>query len=319
MLKKQLLKISFFSVLFLPGAATFGFCAGTAGGVILKYLPGVRQNAMGAGGTALHKDFNSINYNPAVLSSINNFSVSALYDSSFSDAGIYYLGAGKKNGLMDIGITFLGFNGGDITINDSEEVNNAETLNAQSDYIASIIISKELSKVISLGLAGKYYSSTLLEQYSASAISSDAGIFFDTGLFEKGNICWVNRVYSEGLNIGVSIKNLGQGIKYRSHLAPQPIMFRAGMAYYLRFNNRHAVNVLSETLKDNESSIKNSLGLEYRVDNRFFLRMGYKFNYEIKNFTFGVGMQYNNIKFDYGMLLNSAINNNHQLMLSFEI
>ncbi|MFH1416331.1 MAG: PorV/PorQ family protein [Elusimicrobiota bacterium] len=258
-----------------------------------------------------------MNYNPAILATISAFHISMLYDNAFDDAGIYYLGMGKSFKSVSIALTATTYQGGKITINDRGDELHDKTLTAQTDYVFSLFIAKKLFNRLYCGITPKLYSSTLVEEFSASATAFDAGIFYKTGLFKMGKEKMTKKMYSGGINLGGSVKNLGGKVTYNTIADPLPLVMRAGLLYPLRFNAQNCLQILAEGIKANEDDdIKAGTGFEYIYSDMFFARFGYAVNYNIKNFSWGMGMKYSWFQLDYGMILNSAINSRHQLLLS---
>jgi hypothetical protein len=96
-------------------------------------------------------------------------------------------------------------------------------------------------------------------------------------------------------------------------------MLRGGVNYPLRFNPTHAILVTAEAVDVNENdTIKGGAGLEYINNETFFVRAGYKINYDIKHFTWGLGFKYDNYSLDYGMGVNTAIGSEHNVLFSIK-
>jgi hypothetical protein len=290
--------------------------AGTSAGTILKYSPGVRHQSLADCGAGIGNDFDSINFNPAILATLSKFNISMLYDSAFSDAGIYYLGVGKPFGPISFAGSFLTFQGGKITINDKDDELDKQSFTAQADYVLSLSAAREIFPDVYLGATAKYFSSTLIEKYADSTIAADAGVFYESKIFRKGNKRLIDRFYSDGIRVGFSVKNIGGELKNNTASDPLPFIMRGGISYPMRFDSQHSLVVCSDILKSNEDEIRSGAGVEYINKDMLFLRLGYCINYEIKNLTWGIGLKYKNFKLDYGMLLNSAINNRHLVLMS---
>lgn len=313
--RKVIIPICFLILLAVPS-----FGVGGSGGAILKYSPGVRQHSLGGCGSTVEDDLNSINFNPSTLCSLSKFNISMLYDSLFLDSGIYYLGLGKSFDFISVGASFITFQGGDVKINDRDDPLHGQTLTAQDDYIFSLVLAKKINSDFSIGIAPKMIMSRIIEEYSASSYTGDFGFTYKSGLFETGDELVLSKIYSEGLTAGAGIKNIGGGLKYNSVKHSLPLVVRLGFSYPLRFDYYNTLNSYCEIVKNDQDDIKGGIGFEYNVDvdeNDVSLRMGYMINYEIKNFAWGLGFKFGVFKLDYGMLINSAINNRHQVLLSF--
>jgi len=296
--------------------------AGTSAATILKYLPGPRMEAMANCGGSLDRDFDSSSWNPAVLGTVKGWNISTLYYSAYSDSSVGYLGVGKDMFGGTIAVKWLGYFGGKIKINDYEEpLLHGSSFISQRDMVFTIGYGFSLSDKIKAGAAAKYYMSTLIEKYKASAYAGDLGMFFKTGLFKYGSPGIFRKYYSGGLNFGVSVLNLGTKLSYTDsgEEDPLPFMWRAGAGYPARFNRDHSMLLTIETYDDNESEIRVGFGAEYNYQDQFFLRAGYRINYNIKNFTWGMGFKYGCFKMDYSMGLNSAVNTEHTVLIALKL
>ena len=305
-------------VLFVVVTVVPSHSAGTSGGTMLKYSPGARQQALGDCGSALGGDFNSINFNPALLAVCPGFNASVLYDNAFDDAAIYYGAVGKSFKFINTAMAFTSYQGGNILINDRKEDMDGSILNSQTDYLITLFLAKKLLGGLSLGVAPKYFYSTLIEEYQAAAVTADAGLFLDTAILKMGKKKINRGLYSDGLNLGVSARNIFGEIKYDTAADPLPMEIRGGFSYPLKIGADHSLLILDEILKSNEDeTLKYGAGIEYTNKEMFHLRGGYRINYGIRNFSAGIGLNYYGFIFDYSMLFNSAINNNHLVMVSY--
>ena len=73
-----------------------------------------------------------------------------------------------------------------------------------------------------------------------------------------------------------------------------PLDFRAGVAMdFLDYEQSpHLLTVVVEGDHPNDGREKIHLGVSYGFDKTFFLRGGYKFNYDVQRFTLGAGISY---------------------------
>jgi len=120
-------------------------------------------------------------------------------------------------------------------------------------------------------------------------------------------------------------KNFGPDAEFTSYSsrierAPvkirMPMMFILGAAYdilEIKPESPHRLTLAAEYIKPNDGLEKVNLGLEYFFFYNFYLRTGYKFNYDEETFTFGFGVEYSIaddilIKFDYAYLNTGRFN-----------
>ena len=120
-------------------------------------------------------------------------------------------------------------------------------------------------------------------------------------------------------NFSLLGKNFGPDARYTTYVGRiaqtpvnirMPMMFIFGAAYDivgLTDEDNQRLTVVAEYVKPNDGSEKVNTGLEYFFYHNFYLRGGYRFNYDEDSFTFGFGFEYSmadnvKIKLDYAYL-----------------
>ena len=301
------------------------YSAGTTSAPLLNFLPSPRINAMAGSGVSVPGNFNTSAANPALLGSLEGSSASALFYNSFMDSGLGYLAYCRELGPGSMSVELVEYFGGKITIEDSEgrhEGLHGKKLSAQRDTILSLGYGRRFFAPETYGgIKIRYYSSTLLEDYKASNVSADAGVFVRTLFFKTGYPNLLSRPYSPGMGAGFSLRNIGSSISYLSKAEsdPLPLSVRAGLSYPLRFDAENAFLISADFIyKPNNDIIRGGIGVEYENSGMFFLRGGYMLNYEIKNFTWGLGVRHGKLQLDYSMGLTSAINSEHTFMFKMD-
>jgi hypothetical protein len=107
----------------------------------------------------------------------------------------------------------------------------------------------------------------------------------------------------KSLRIAVTARNFGPDSRFggwseqyqtESDNVRMPLDFRAGIAmdFLDDEHSPHLLTVIVEGDHPNDGVEKFHLGVSYSFDNTFFLRGGYKFNYDVQKFTFGAGVSY---------------------------
>jgi len=241
------------------------------------------------------------------------------------DSSLGYAGAAVNTSAGSVSLEALGYFGGKITIDDTEgrhEGLHGEELDAQKDILLSLGYGRKMMEPgLYGGLKVGYYTSSLIEEYSSQAIKADAGFLMDTALFEKGHKNIERRVYSPGINFGLSFLNMGPGVSYTERADPDPLpfMMKSGLSYPVRFDNEHSALFTADvTYEYVTEKIRGGGGIEYINGDTLFLRAGYCINYEIRNFTWGAGLRYEGFMIDYSMGLTSAMNNEHTVMVKYD-
>ncbi len=276
-----------------------------SGGGTLKEPVGVNHVGMAETGTGFSGNAQALHYNPAGLSDLARAEVDTMYTSGrFSNQTAHLLAA--------LPTPWLG--GGSLAlaclaeIGPTMEINNldgsSESLVSQRDYVFTAGYGSTLAKNISAGAALKVFHSTLLEQYSATAVGCDIGLLY-------------HDLLSPGLNLGLALQNLGTSIRYVDEGDPMPTTLRMGLGYSSSLGNQQALKTGVDVLLPNDSDPLTHLGMEYNWQERFFVRGGYKFGYALDSFTLGLGLTLNRIRLDYAFAKMSAGTDIHRIGLGF--
>ncbi len=280
---------------------------GTVSGLVLRQGVGARPFGMGEAYVAVSDDINALFSNPAGLASIQKKELNTMYFKGLADVQTGFLGyvvPWEKKGSLAMGFLYL--NGGRVRINYLD--GNSHSFEAQRDYVGILSYAREINYSFFLGGNVKLLHSTLVEEYTAQALSADLGIMY-------------KKLMDNNLSIGFTIQNIGTGIKYSEEEDDLPFTLKGGIAYKLNFerNNHYQgfFNKVSPTRnvsqgclfsceveKPKEMEFKGKLGFEYGKywkQHRYLLRGGYKLGYAPETYTVGVGCEFEQFQFDYGI------------------
>lgn len=290
------------SILFhLVLIATLAFAgAGTTGGVILKESLGARSLAMGDAFTAVASGPETIFWNPAGLGTMQNPEVSAMYFKEIANMGlmsIQYAHPLAEYGTA--GIAIESFSAGEMELNYLD--GSSKSVNAQQDFIVNLAYGREIIENFSAGANLKYLSSTLAEAETASTIALDLG-------------CLYRLPQVEGGSLGVSLQNIGGGMKYIEEEDPLSFTIRAGAAYTKDLQN-NTLTISGDLSKPKELSTRFNLGAEYVYNQVMAIRAGYKFNYDVDSFTAGFGVKISRYSLDYAFAPKGDLGDNHRISL----
>lgn len=113
----------------------------------------------------------------------------------------------------------------------------------------------------------------------------------------------------KSLVVGMSLQNFSQEAQYRAEQFPLPLTFRFGMAMdltdlWMAADAPHRLLLAVDALHPRDYSERLHFGLEYGYRGLFFLRGGYKTNYDEEDISFGAGLKYSisglEVALDYG-------------------
>ena len=300
---------------------------GSASVQILKTDMSPRAMAMAGSFAAVADDVYAAHYNPAGLGLLDAPAASAMYLSGFEDSRLQYftLGmpvpvpglAGLEKPGMSLSAVFT--QNGLFTRRDLNPDGTVTTreMDAESNRIVSVSYGEKalVSDVMIdkykarfehfLGGSVKYIGSTLLDEYTASALALDAG--------------WLVRETNSGLGFGVALSNYGTGLKYLKEQNPLPSIMRVGLSYFRPTIKEQSVLLTLEGDFYTAESLSNlRAGLEYHLEHIFNFRFGYKARDDNKGPAMGVGAHHGGFAIDFAVTMGNAVFNTTQVAFTYK-
>lgn len=290
-------------VLGLVGSASAELSkVGSAGAQFLKIGVGSRYQAMAEASVATANDVYAMYWNPAGLVEIERSAVAFTNVNWILDINLNYVGFAKAFediGTFGVAATVLSMGDQEITNFDHQD-GTGTSYNAHS-YAISLSYARQLTAKFAFGGTVKYVGESI-HQERAQGFGFDFGTLLYTGF--------------RSLRLGMSISNMGPELEFTGpdlnvSYDPQegqgsnpdlgaslntspydmPLMFRVGLAYDLVMGPK-ANLLLSTELKHPSDNVEQAaFGAELGYDDHFFLRGGYKLNYEEESFTVGGGLK----------------------------
>jgi hypothetical protein len=271
--------------------------AGQSGWQFLKINGDARQAAMAGAFSALdHGDAGAIFGNPASLADVRGYDVQVNALKWVADIGHQSVAIAANVGDFGVvGMSVARLDYGDIpeTINAPSGATGTTPLVpghtfSANDIAAGISYARRITDKLSVGGNVRWMRQTIAE-LSMNNWSVDFGTLYHTGF--------------KSLRIAVTARNFGPDSRFggwseqyqtESDNVRMPLDFRAGIAmdFLDDEHSPHLLTVIVEGDHPNDGVEKFHLGVSYSFDNTFFLRGGYKFNYDVQKFTFGAGVSY---------------------------
>lgn len=257
--------------------------AGNTGLSFLKFGFGARNTAMADLGNSISNDLSALHYNPARLSMNSDNEIMVNHNSWIQDVSSQMVGV--KTNLF--GIPFaVGFN---VTnVNDIEirtRPGEPQSKFNANYFYGSISSAYKFSDDLSVGATIKYLYEGILNDEAT-------GLGFDFGLNYLTPI--------ENLNVSAVLRNLGSMNALRNQETKLPTEIRIGSNYNFYLTEyKFDFVVAGEYQKYIEADNHINLGMEIIYDNLFAVRTGYQTNYETRDLSFGFGLMWGNLKFDY--------------------
>jgi long-subunit fatty acid transport protein len=296
------------SVVLLSGSLFAGDFSktGTAGAQFLKIGVGARYTALGEASVATSDDIYSMYWNPAGLTYVEKSQAAFTYVNYVTDVNLNYVAFAHRFegiGVFGASATVLSMNDQEITT--IEEPEGTGEMYSASSYAFQVSFARQMTSQFSFGISCKYLGEQIYNE-KANGIGFDFGTMLYTGY--------------RSLRLGMSISNMGQEMKFdgpdldigytpeseleaesgnqdayngRFEVNPYdlPLTFRVGLAYDWDFTSDYRMTFSVEAKHPNDNLEQGSFGLELDWKGLYFLRAGYKLNYEEEGLGLGGGLQ----------------------------
>jgi len=274
---------------------------GSAGAQFLKIGVGSRYQGMAEASTAVANDVYSMYWNPAGLAGIEEWAIGFTNVNWLLDVNLNYVAVAKR--FEDIGVF-----GASVTVlsTGEQEVTTVLQQNgtgenySASSYAIGFSYSRQLTDQFAFGGTVKVIGEEL-GRVDSRGVGVDFGTMLHTGF--------------RSLRFGMSIANVGPDLKFsgealkigfddqsgsgandpvdaelRTSPYSLPLTFRLGVAYDLEFGPKSILLLAGDFSHPNDDEQKASLGAQFGFMERFFLRGGYKINYDEETLAFGAGL-----------------------------
>lgn len=223
-----------------------------SGAAFLKIGTGARPEAMGGAYTALADDVSALHYNPAGLAGMLKKEAGITHTEYLLGSKFDFVGYAHPTKLGTFGLGLVRLDTGN---QEARDVNRQAVGGfSAADSAYTFGFSRRMS-VVSLGANLKFLESKIGSD-SASTFAMDFGAVRQVGRF----------------SMGLSVLNVGRGMKFIDQRDPLPLTLSAGGAYRLGGALNLALDVRHEP---NDRRTDVGLGTEYAILPMFSLRAGY--------------------------------------------
>ncbi len=274
---------------------------GSAGAQFLKIGVGSKYQGMAEASVASVNDVYSLYWNPAGIVEVENWAVGFTNVNWLLDIDLNYVGFARKFedvGTFGVSVTVLSAGDQEITTIDQQD-GTGQTYTASS-YAIGLSFARQLTDRFAFGITGKFLGEKI-GKVDSRGIAFDFGTLLYTGF--------------QSLRLGMSITNMGPDMKFtgtglqvpydpndgNDSNAPVdaemgtsdynlPMTFRVGLAYDVPVGPRSILTLSSEFKHPNDNVQQGSVGGQFAYNEQFFLRGGYKINYDEETFALGGGM-----------------------------
>lgn len=292
----------------------------------LKIGVGGRAAAMGEAVIANTQDINSVYWNPAGLTGVQNLEAGVNYTKWIADLNVTSAAVGYNLGEAVVAFNYMGLNYGNIqealTTSASGRVDTRTgSTFTGSDLALGFTVARRFTDQLSIGVNIKYLRENLFS-YTTSMWAGDVGTYYDTQ--------W------KGIRIAMTAQNFSKQARwlYTKEETQQsyelPLVFRIGTSIDLMggenlfLGGDGSVNKLTldiDAIHTNDYAERLHIGGEYVFMNMLSLRAGYRMNYEEGNLALGAGFktEFSGVKmeFDYAYVKYDFLESPHRFSLIF--
>lgn len=273
----------------------------STGADFLKIDAGARGAALGQSYTALADDSNALHWNVAGLGMVKQFEAGyqriVYLDGMSHNYAAFGLplkgGDGMKSGL---GLGFISFG---VPAFDSTGGLEPEVSAQDMAVLFGVAFSR---RNVSVGFSGKYILRDIAGE-KARTFAGDAGVMGRPAPFFR---------------FGLTVCNLGAGVRFHEEQDPLPTLARAGLAFTILENLSHRVLVSTDhTLQFIGSTYRGGAGLEYQYSQLFSVRGGYYGDHDRRDYSAGVGLDMDVFRIDYAYLPFGDLGDTHRISALF--
>lgn len=284
---------------------------GTRAAQFLKFPVGARATAMGESYAAVANDASALFWNPGGIGRLKDVDVHLSHVSYLLDINFNYASLVIPTATGNLGFSAAVLNMGDERVTTLSDPDGESGVSwSASSFAIGLTFSRALTDRFSVGITGKYIQENVFNS-SAKSVAVDIGSLYETGL--------------RGLKIGMAMTNFGgkmrlsgrdltlrdvdadpsvggnsgQAADLQVSSWPLPLNFRVGVSLDIFRNESGALMLASDFNHPTDAQERIQVGAEYSFMSRFFVRGGYKFNYDEESFTLGGGVKLSTFSFDY--------------------
>lgn len=228
----------------------------------------------------------AIHYNPGAAAFLKGLDLSlmgrtGLVGESFNS---FFIGAPSDYGSFSGSVLY--YSAGDLELINT--LGESRTVKAQSDIAASFNYADLLGGIYGTGVTAKVLRSTLVEDYSATAVAVDLG----------SQARWMK----DRLSAGIAVRNLGTKLNYINSEEPLPLTFQGGASYRFDLGKGTLLTWSVDLLKENQGNQKAFIGVECSsLFNILTLRGGYKTGQDLGKIAAGMGLGFGRFLLDFGV------------------
>jgi len=245
---------------------------------MLREGVGARAAAMGEAYTAVAGDQTAAHWNPAGVAALRGKDFVLSHHRSFQGIQQGYGGWAYGNGTRGVALSAGVHGSGGLEYRTGPTAAPLGTFSV-FEAAAGVTVAQRLG-------GGIYVGTSLRGLHEDIASARASGVAVDLGVLYRSRL--------EGLWMGAAYRNLGRTERLASERIPLPRTFRVGASLV-----RGAVAGSADYRMPERGDRGLNLGLEYALQERLFLRGGYRTGSKVRGLSAGLGAVHRNWRIDY--------------------
>jgi hypothetical protein len=278
--------------------------AGSAKAEFLRFGMGARASGMGEAYIAVAEDASSVFWNPGAMAPVLGTHLTLAHNEYFISLRYEQAAVTHETEWGTLGFMFTGLYMDDMERRDDVPSDVPLGTFGAYDLAFAAAYSRYIVPNLSAGISLK----TIYQRIDESSAS---GFAFDAGLYHVSRI--------PGVKFAAVAANLGTPMKFESEEYALPRYVRVGGSYereVAAIDGRLLFTL--DAMFPNDDDVREHIGGEYSYRRMLSLRAGYKAGYDSQGATFGFGVLYREIAFDYAFLpISNDLGDNHRFGLGF--
>lgn len=284
---------------------------GSSGALFLRFGLGARASGMGEAFTAVAKDATSIAWNPGAMAAVLGTNLTFMHNEYFQSIRLEQAALTHETDLGTFGLAFTGLYMDEMDRFDN--VPSAVPLGTFSAYDVSFTVgyARYILPNLAVGISAKGIFENIDD-------ATARGVAFDAGIYHVSEI--------PGVKFAAMIANVGSPINFKDDFFTGeefslPRLGRIGASWERSYPSiRSTVLAALDIVFPNDGDARQHIGVEYGYRRRMFLRGGFKGGYDSQGATFGIGVKYQKIVFDYAVqFISNDLGDSHRFGFSLRI
>lgn len=322
---RRVRNLLFVVIALLAPATSHAAAVGESGALFLRVGMGAKASGMGEAFTAVAEDASSVYWNPGAMAAVLGTQVMLMHNEYFQSVRLEQAALTHETDWGTFGLSFTG-----LYLDQMDRYDDVATSQPLGQFSAFDVS-------FALGYA-RYIIPNLAIGVSVKSIHENIddvtanGWAFDAGLYH------ISRV--EGLKLAATVHNLGSPMKFEDNRFTGqefalPRSAKLGASYEREIETlRGGILATFDLVFPNDSdspeafldsgssssSFRQHIGLEYGYRKAVFVRAGFKGGYDSQGATFGLGVVYRLLGFDYAMqMVDNDLGDSHRFGLTLKL